>query len=386
MDSVNSKQAELSIDELFKGTTFLADSEPQRFLQLQEQVAKNRYTMFVALYAELSRLFAANSALRVFFKQALDIILSPESVRNPLVAHPVFQIWSVLTFRDVNYLLTGKTLDDSEVKARLLEFPQVLQRIEAAQQARPDEQCPPVYRFDVDPLITQVTPPSYDYPSDETTRRQLERAGYSKAFFRDVMQLALQRIKHTWPACHEQWQVLVKAVCYLPDGSFRSCSASRYTGVILLSSRDNSILDLEESLVHEATHQLLYNVVEVAAVVEPQASREVLYTLPWSGQQRDLYGYFHAFYVYIALVKYLERVRDRPAQEMRRAEQRLLFILRGLSKAQADFAAAPGFTAQGRELLGNLLQEVHRLERRHAGSLSRGEGASAAATVLHMTA
>lgn len=386
MDSVNSKQAELSIDELFKGTTFLADSEPQRFLQLQEQVAKNRYTMFVALYAELSKLFAANSALRVFFKQALDIILSPESVRNPLVAHPVFQIWSVLTFRDVNYLLTGKTLDDSEVKARLLEFPQVLQRIEAAQQARPDEQCPPVYRFDVDPLITQVTPPSYDYPPDEATRRQLERAGYSKAFFRDVMQLALQRIKHTWPACHEQGQVLVKAVCYLPDGSFRSCSASRYTGVILLSSRDNSILDLEESLVHEATHQLLYNVVEVAAVVEPQASREVLYTLPWSGQQRDLYGYFHAFYVYIALVKYLERVRDRPAQEMRRAEQRLLFILRGLSKAQADLAAAPGFTAQGRELLGNLLQEVHRLERRHAGSLSRGEGASAVATVLHMTA
>ncbi len=386
MDSENSKQAELSIDELFKGTTFLPDSEPQRFLQLQEKVAKNRYTMFVALYAELSKLFVADSALRLFFKQALDIILSPESVRNPLVAHPVFQIWSVLTFRDVNYLLTGKTLDDGDVKARLLEFPQVLQRIETAQQARPDEQCPPVYRFDVDPLITQVTPPSYDYPPDDTTRRQLERAGYSKEFFRDVLQLALQRIKHTWPACYEQWQVLVKAVCYLPDGSFRSCSASRYTGVILLSSRDNSILDLEESLVHEATHQLLYNVVEVAAVVEPQASREAQYTLPWSGQQRDLYGYFHAFYVYIALVKYLERVRDRPAQEMRRAEQRLLFILRGLSKAQADFASAPGFTAQGRELLGNLLQEVHRLERRHAGSLSRGEGASAVALARHVTA
>lgn len=386
MDSVNSQQPELSIDELFQGTTFLPDSEPERFLKLQEQVEKNRYTMFVALYAELAKLFAADSALNLFFKQALDIILSPSSVRAKLIAHPVFQIWNILTFRDVNYLLTGKTLDDAEVKARLLEFAQVLQRIEASQDAQVDEQYPPVYRFDVDPLITQVTPPSYDYPPDEQTRRQLERAGYSKAFFKDVMQLALLRIKHTWPACHEQWQVLVKAVCYLPDGSFRSCSASRYTGVILLSSRDNSILDMEESLVHEATHQLLYNIVEVAAVVEPHASKEALYSLPWSGQQRDLYGYFHAFYVYIALVKYLERVQARPAEEMRRAEQRMLFILRGLSKALADFETAPGFTAQGRELLGNLMQEVHRLERRHAGLLSRGEGASTVAAPLHLTA
>lgn len=67
MDSVNSQQPELSIDELFQGTTFLPDSEPERFLKLQEQVEKNRYTMFVALYAELSKLFAADSALNLFF-------------------------------------------------------------------------------------------------------------------------------------------------------------------------------------------------------------------------------------------------------------------------------------------------------------------------------
>ncbi|WP_261792936.1 aKG-HExxH-type peptide beta-hydroxylase [Pseudomonas chlororaphis] len=265
------------------------------------------------------------------------------------------------------------------LQGKLLEFCDVLKRIDVAR-----DESPPVYRFDADPLIAQVTPPSYEFPQDEHLRKQLERGGYSTAFFRDVMQIALLRIQHTWPECHRQWQVLVKAVCYLPDGAFRSCSASRYTGVILLSSRDNSILDMEESLVHEAIHQLLYNIVEVCPVVDPQASRETLFTLPWSGQQRDLYGYFHAFYVYVALVKYLERVKSRPPRELQAARERLGFILRGLVRALPDFAASPDFTPQGRELLENLMREVQDLALRHAALL--GDGEPAAGPVLGMTA
>jgi uncharacterized protein (UPF0276 family) len=87
-----------------------------------------------------------------------------------------------------------------------------------------------------------------------------------------------------------------------------------------------------------------------------------LYTLPWSGQKRDFYGYFHAFYVYIALVKYLGRVRSRSTDELQRAQNRLLYILRGLIKALPDFEASTEFTPQGRQLLENLAKEVRAQE------------------------
>jgi HEXXH motif-containing protein len=246
----------------------------------------------------------------------------------------------------------------------------MLVRVKASDSSRVNHYCPPVHRFDVDPLVAIVMPPSYEFPEDEAVRKQLERSGYSVRFFCDVVNIALLRIEHTWPACREQIKKLVKSIFYLPDGSFRSCSASRFTGIILLSSRDDSILDLEESLVHEATHQLLYHIVEACPVVKEETSREPLYTLPWSGQKRDFYGYFHAFYVYIALVKYLGRVRSRSTDELQRAQNRLLYILRGLIKALPDFEASTEFTPQGRQLLENLAKEVRAQENQYAGLLA----------------
>jgi hypothetical protein len=92
--------------------------------------------------------------------------------------------------------------------------------------------------------------------------------------------------------------------------------------------------------------------------------------LPWSGQKRDLYGYFHAFFVYIALVKYMGRVRSRSSRELLRAQKRLVFILQGLIKALPDFEASADFTPQGRQLLENLIKEVRTLENQYAGLLA----------------
>ncbi|MCP1443848.1 hypothetical protein J3D54_002980 [Pseudomonas sp. GGS8] len=370
MDIGNSGQRELSVEDLFQGTTFLADSEPSRFEVLLERVSRNRYTSFVALYTELFQLFPNAPHLAEFFEQAFNLIVPPTREQRLIINDPVFQVWNVLTAHYANLVITKKTEDRSELEKMLFEFPEMLVRVKASDSSRVNHYCPPVHRFDVDPLVATVMPPSYEFPKDEAVRKQLERSGYSVRFFCDVVNIALLRIEHTWPACREQIKKLVKSIFYLPDGSFRSCSASRFTGIILLSSRDDSILDLEESLVHEATHQLLYHIVEACPIVKEETSREPLYTLPWSGQKRDFYGYFHAFFVYIALVKYLGRVRSRSTEELQRAQNRLLYILRGLIKALPDFEASTDFTPQGRQLLENLAKEVRALENQYAGLLA----------------
>jgi hypothetical protein len=385
MNIGNSGLRELSDDDLFQGTTFLPDSELSRFEVLLERVSRNRYTRFVALYTELFQLFPDAPQVAEFFEQAFNLIVPPTREQRLIINDPVFQVWTILTAHYANLVITKKSADTDALEKMLIEFPQMLARVKTTDSARANDYFPPVYRFDVDPLVAVVAPPSYEFPKDEVTRKQLERNGHSVHFFCDVVNIALLRIEHTWPACREQFRKLVKSICYLPDGSFRSCSASRFTGIIFVSSRDDSILDLEESLVHEATHQLLYNIVEVCPVVNEEVSREALFTLPWSGQKRDFYGYFHAFFVYVALVKYLGRVRSRSSQELQRAQKRLVFILQGLIKALPDFEASADFTPQGRQLLENLAKEVRALESEYAGLLAISGAAAGAKRMLGLT-
>ncbi len=386
MDIAHHGQLDAAVDELFKGTTFLPDTDMSRFETLLEHVSRNRFTTFTVLYAELYKLFAEVARLSDFFDQAVELIVLPKREQYPIVNDPVFQIWVGQAFRDTNHILTGKVEGTAELEKTVSGFADMLSRVKARQASGVFPEDPPVYRFDADPLIMQATPPSYEFPEDDAARKRLERGVFSSRFFADVVKIALLRIEHTWPDCREQIRHLIKSICFLPDGTFRSCSASRYTGVVLLASRDESILDLEESLVHEATHQLLYHVVEVAPVVEPQTSQEATFSLPWSGQKRDLYGYFHAFYVYIALVKYMERVRSRSAEELKRAQNRMLFIVRGLIRALPDLEGSPDFTRHGRQLLDNLAAEVRAMESRHAGLLAITAPLSAALPVLGATA
>jgi len=359
------------LDELFQYNTFLPDATPDRFHRLLDRLSQQRYSTFAALYAECFQRFEGSPRLNPFFSSAVHLILLPISQRRLIINDPVFQIWMALTFQHANAVLTEQTDNTQSLQDMLLELPAVLQRITQTAVDHKYSNHPPIRRFNVDPLIAAATPPSYEFPEDESTRKHLERSGYSLHFFRDVLSVALSRIANTWPACYEQFRHLVKLICYLPDGTFRSCSAARYTGVILLSAKDHSILEIEESLVHETTHQLLYSLVEVCPIIDEQRTEERLFSLPWSGLQRDLYGYVHAFFAALAQVKYLERVRQRPASEMQRAEERMLDILRGLIKALPEIENCEAFTPRGRTLMDNLAQEVHALRSRHAGLLSQ---------------
>ncbi len=69
-------------------------------------------------------------------------------------------------------------------------------------------------------------------------------------------------------------------------------------------------------------------------------------------------------------LKYLERVRQRPASEMQRAEEHLVYILRGLGRALPTLTGSREFTPRGRILLDNLAEEVLALERNHATLLA----------------
>ncbi|WP_248798260.1 aKG-HExxH-type peptide beta-hydroxylase [Pseudomonas sp. MWU13-2105] len=372
------------LDELFQYNTFLPDATPDRFHRLLDRLSQQRYSTFAALYGECFQHFAGSPRLNPFFSSAVHLILLPVTQRRLIINDPVFQIWMALALQHANAVLSAQVDDTASLQDMLLGLPAALQRITQTAADHKYSNHPPIRRFNVDPLIAAATPPSYEFPEDEGTRKHLERSGYSIHFFRDVVSVALSRIANTWPACYEQFRHLVKLICYLPDGTFRSCSAARYTGAILLSAKDHSILDIEESLVHETTHQLLYSLVEVCPIIDEQRVTERLFSLPWSGLPRDLPGYVHGFFAALAQVKYLERVRQRPAVEMQRAEERMLGILRGLLKALPELEACDEFTPRGRTFMDNLAQEVHALQNRHAGLLSRPSATAGSTPALGM--
>ena len=348
---------------LQRDVLFFAD-HGHLFDQLLETVSQQRYATFLVLYAEIVQMLTESPDRDSFSRDALRIMALSAQERHAWVGDPAFQIWIGLAFKATNALLRNLTQDQGELIQLLQGFPALLQRIEARQSDSNTQSQPPIRRFEIDPLIALATPPSYEFPI-EASKTQLERTGYSLAFFTDVATLALQRIAQTWPACHARFGQLVQLICYLPDGGFRSCSASRYTGVILIAAKDQSILDVEESLVHEWAHQLLYHIVEICPIIDDEVP-EASFKLPWSSQERDLYGYFHAFFVYVFLVKYLERVQQRAHNEQLCAQRRMAFILDGLKKALPDLLASQGFTPMGKTLLACLEQELRALDINHA--------------------
>jgi hypothetical protein len=368
-------QAAPDSSDLFHGATFMPDDDPARVDALIETVQRHRYSTFISLYMEAGKAVPSLTRDTGFADAVLDIMGSPPAARAALVGDPAFLAWLGNALIAVNRLLTVAPRERGLLRRRLRELSQVRARVDARSRDPRLVRVPGtpivVQRFDIDPQIAAATPPSYKFPAGKARRRALERQGHSLPFFRDVVAVALERIRSTWPDDYAQITRLVKVIGYLPDASFRSCSASRYTGVIYLTAKDDSILDLEESLVHEAGHQLLYNIVEASPVSRDDRPRARQYTLPWSGQVRDFYGYFHAFYIYILLVKYFERAVDRPADEQQRVSARMVFILRGLIKALRDFEGNRQFTAHGRELFGNLAAEVRTFTRTHRRALAR---------------
>jgi hypothetical protein len=202
-----------------------------------------------------------------------------------------------------------------------------------------------IKRFEVDPLLAAFIPPSYVFDDVEAKRRREPMNPYSLVFAEQVIHAALARIGEIWPSAQQDFSRFVKMVIHLPDLESRSCSAARFAGAILLSSGDATLLAVEESLVHECGHQILYCVMEADPLIQDDGRRS--FTLPWSGAQRDAYGYFHATYIYLILAMFFERAVAEGGHEASEALPRLRAVLAGLERAIVDFADADFFTPTG---------------------------------------
>ncbi|EOZ4753919.1 HEXXH motif-containing putative peptide modification protein, partial [Pseudomonas aeruginosa] len=173
---------------------------------------------------------------------------------------------------------------------------------------------------------------------------------------------ALKNIETAWPELHAQIEECVRIFGYLPDAAFRSCSAARYSGIVYLGNMDESLLDLEESIVHETGHQVLYQLGEMTRLTLPQTPLEANYVLPWSGSRRDLFGFLHAHYIYALLVKYYWRRANLDGREAAECRGRALLILSGCLKATPMLQGDANLTEQGRIIVERLAEELAELD------------------------
>lgn len=317
--------------------------------------ADRRQAVLVALLHRLTALADAESrdrldgACRIFSEMA-------EVRRRQFVLDPLVRIWMFL----VKTELAGEAghraqfgyRDAATEICRLLEGrPRAKHRL---------RQGIGLIRDNPDPLLQRVAPPTYSFSG------RARETAFTLNFFAEAADLAIRRIETVWPCVGAQMQSYIRLVVHVPDGDFRSCSAARYSGVVFLAAGDPTILSLEESLVHEWGHQVLYDAMELDPIVEEHDGPRI-FTLPWSGAERDLYGYFHAYYIYTLLASYAARILKGPATyrkaEVRAARRLGKELLAGLAVAKADLenASEGGFTETGRSILAELEDSQRRI-------------------------
>jgi hypothetical protein len=358
----------------FSGATFMPYDSPSRTDALLEEVWRLRQSTLLAFALKIEStdldLFTATH-LADFLKAFVEL---PLLVRREFVEYPPFRIWLKQSIQLANGLLGQDDLDKTILMDKLTESRDVLNRFfenrEDSKILRIPGTLVQVQRFDVDPLIAQVSPPSYQFPDKKKQHALESKTAYRLPFFLEVATIALERINQTWQEAYQDFQKFVKTIVHVTDANFRSCSADRYSGVIFLSADDASLLEVDESLIHEYGHQILYNIMELDSLVSEKWKPGKLYKLPWSGAERDLYGYFHAFYIYTLLACYYERIQGRNREEQKRALDRVDHILRGLIEALPDFEIDLDFTPRGRHLFEVLSGRINTLWKRHKKYIS----------------
>lgn len=287
----------------------------------------------------------------------LERLTAPNSTHAAVFDDPVFAIWLRFLCRAV---AKG---DVNEVAGHAARLQQVLHRVEQRLSGKDRHYIAgssiSVQRDDLDPYVMAATPPSYDFSAQTVSGV----SGHPLPLQADLLGVAIQNIGGVWPELGAQLHEFVKIIGYLPDATFRSCSAARYAGIIYLGNMDESMVDIEESLAHECGHQVLYRLDEVQPLVSSLGKTEALYELPWSGSKRDLFGYLHAYFIYLLLAKYYVLRAGNRKDHAEEALRRARLITLGLAIARPQLEAAKHLTEQGRELLLELGADVERLQR-----------------------
>ena len=347
-------------------TLHLPGDDPAATDQLLDTLWRRRQATLLAIglwirraYPELERETRFDAAMNRY-------MLLPQSHRRALMEHPPFRVWLRLMARP--FSLRGKAAAQvAVVRSRLAD----LQRLADDENVRPEERSGgrsyAIERYDVDPLIMEVAPPSYVFDQLDKKRSRDASSPYTLRFFADVVETALRRTEAVWPEMVAVLPKFVRTIIHVPDADHRSCSAERFAGAIMLSIADDTLLSVEESLIHECGHQVLYCIMELDPLVRKDAGGT--FVLPWSGSKRDAYGYFHALYIYLLLGLFFERALGRYPTEDEAVHDRLIAILTGLKTALPDFDRAEFFTLGGRVFFDSLDDRATQLVERHRDAL-----------------
>jgi hypothetical protein len=165
----------------------------------------------------------------------------------------------------------------------------------------------------------------------------------------------------------EQILDVVKIIGYLPDSTFRSCSAARYSGVVYFGNMDESLLDIEESLVHEAGHQVLYRLAEVTPITLPETPHD-RHTY-FRGRARSGPLWVSARILHFALLaKYFWRRALLGGYHAQDCLKRCLLMILGLHLARPMLESDPNLSEQGLLIVRELCSDIDDLQEAIASS------------------
>ncbi len=335
-------------------TSFHADADPEAVARLRSIYRAERREMAERSLAICATLDPAGT--RNAIKDAIESRRSAIT-DDDLFEDPAFVTWSNFLQRAV------ARQSEAEAQMHCRNFAGLLERVAVRLSGEATCYIPgtriALQQQDIDPYLMAVTPPSYDFA--KLLRTGMNGHGHPLGLQSEVLGIAFATLQSAWPQLHADVLDVVKIVGYLPDATFRSCSAARYSGVLYLGNLDESLLDIEESIVHEAGHQVLYRVGWLESLVVDDAPRAEDYTLPWSGTKRDLFGFLHAYYIYALLAKYFwRRATAIPAQHGE-CVRRSALIMIGSTIATDMLLADRDLTPFGRGLVESLGAELARL-------------------------
>jgi hypothetical protein len=297
------------------GSTYLPDERGDTLTWLADQSWRQQEALFLAWIARHGELCPGSLERSGLAQCAREYRAARTIDRAAIIAHPVF--WLELE-RSVPQVASAVTESDARVTQAKMEmiadaFRRTCHAVADADILRVAG-CVELRRWDTDPVIAELAPPTYTFPATDVVLRRAEADAYTLPTFRDVANVALRRVGNVWPALLEAIPQFVRIIVHIPEADFRSASAARYRGVIFMSSDDASLIEVEESLVHEFGHQVLYHAMKRDRLLTSGEQGD--YELPWSGSHRDFYGYFHAFYIYLLLAKGLSRLGGGEGREV----------------------------------------------------------------------
>ena len=233
-------------------TTFQPDHSFEDLNTLREAVLAKRSKIATETLKDCITVLQSSS-FESFLSSLLDVDLHKSAVSALVFNDPVFLIW-------LRFLLRAKANGrPQETVVHLLMLKTVLQDVErrltGKAQAYISGSLIAVEQGHLHEYLRAATPPSYDFTHFVEPNKEGVLVGHPLRMQVDMLSHAMGGIKAAWPELADQVPEFVRIIGYLPDATFRSCSAARYSGVVFLGNMDESLLDKKRSEEHTSELQ-----------------------------------------------------------------------------------------------------------------------------------